>query len=177
MPSSMNPIGGTLDLSEHSDAAALGLGPSTIAEPVLKLDSGQIAQLRFLAEITYPFEACGVLIGESSERAVSVCQVLQTTNLSDYGTRDRYVMDPEDFLVADRMARLHGREIVGIWHSHPNHPVEPSKIDLAGAWAGYSYVIVAVDALGDTVVGSWRLRGDGLVRQRLQIGAAVSEGC
>ncbi len=135
----------------------------------LRVKTSQIQELRYLADITYPFEACGMLIGKMHAQNVEVSAVLQAHNLSENGTRDRYVLDPEDFLTAEQCARSQQMEIVGIWHSHPNHPAEPSTRDLESAWHGYSYVIVSVDALGDTVVRSWRLRGSRLVAEQIEV--------
>lgn len=78
-------------------------------------------------------------------------------NLNHERPHDRYDLDPAGFLAADREARSAGLEIVGIWHSHPDHPARPSATDLAGAWEGWSYVIVAVTADGAGELRSWRL--------------------
>ena len=142
----------------------------------LRVELQQIQQLRYLADMTYPFEACGMLIGNMHPQRVEVAAVLQARNLSQNGARDRYVLDPEDFLTAERAARAKRMEIVGIWHSHPNHPAEPSTRDLESAWHGYSYVIVSVDALGDTVVRSWRLRGSRLMAEQIEVVAASDQG-
>lgn len=143
----------------------------------LRLLPEQLAQLRFLAEMSYPFEACGLLVGTLGAGGRNrVRQVFQTRNVCEFGkARRRYVMDPGDFLAADRVAREQEQEIIGIWHSHPNCPAEPSAADLESAWSGYSYVIVSVDALGDTVVRSWRLNAAGRWR-REQIETVGVEG-
>lgn len=127
----------------------------------LRLRSEHRTQLRFLAELSYPFEACGLLVGVAHGRLKAVRQIFQTRNVSEFGTaRRRYVMDPLDLLATDRVARRQGQQILGVWHSHPNCSVEPSAVDRQSAWEGYSYVIVSVDALGDTGVGCWRLAGE-----------------
>ncbi len=154
-----------------SRAIGGGLKPINAYEAGTKLrvEPRQIRQLRYLAEMSYPFEACGMLVGKTHSQRISVSRVLQAGNLSENGKLDRYVLDPEDFLTAERCAREQQMEIVGIWHSHPNHPAEPSTKDLEAAWHGYSYVIVSVDALGDTVVRSWRLRGSRLVAEPIEV--------
>ncbi|MGH8508908.1 MAG: Mov34/MPN/PAD-1 family protein, partial [Gammaproteobacteria bacterium] len=57
---------------------------------------------------------------------------------------------------ADRDARARGLEIVGVWHSHPDHPAEPSETDRAAAWEGWSYLIVSVARDGINAIRSWR---------------------
>lgn len=139
------------------------------AETRLLITPRQTARLRYLAEMSYPFEACGLLVGKLEEQRVRVEEVLQARNLTQHAARERYVLDPEDFLTAERCARERGLRIVGIWHSHPNHPAEPSVRDLKAAWHGYSYMIISVDALGDTVVRSWRLEGSHLAPEPIEI--------
>ena len=81
---------------------------------------------------------------------------------------DRFELDPRDLLSADLAARAEGREIVGIWHSHPDHPAEPSETDRLAAWPGWSYLIVQVTAQGAGAMRSWRLVGDRFVEEALQ---------
>lgn len=142
-------------------AAGLMWRETKVTRGGLRLRVQHDADLRRLAEISYPFEACGLLIGNSvgADDGSQVEQVVHALNLHPTRAQDRYLLDPEDFLATDCAARSQGLEIVGIWHSHPNSTAEPSIIDLEAAWQGYSYVIVAVDALGHSALRSWRLAG------------------
>ena len=118
-------------------------------------------RLNALAQQGYPHETCGLLLGvrRGDERVVS--QVHRARNLNVERAQDRYELDPEDFLAADREARAAGLDIVGIWHSHPDHPARPSATDRDGAWPEWSYIIVSVSREGVEEVRSWRLnRGD-----------------
>lgn len=158
-----------------------GVSPNVISPKVptrLLFCPEQIEQLRFLAEMSYPFEACGVLVGRKVGSEISVLQIFQTRNLGERhlgknGALGRYTVDPEEFLAAEREAREQGLAVVGIWHSHPNHSAEPSAADREQAWADTSYVIVSVDALGKTVVRSWRRQGDGMVEEIIEKHRAV----
>jgi proteasome lid subunit RPN8/RPN11 len=116
----------------------------------------------------YPCETCGLLLGVRTGNAVEVKEVVQARNLNRERTRDRYELDPEDFLAADARARRLGIEIVGIWHSHPDHPACPSATDRTGAWAGWSYVIVSVGADGVQAYRSWRLNDDQFVEEGIE---------
>ncbi|MEM7355468.1 MAG: M67 family metallopeptidase, partial [Acidobacteriota bacterium] len=100
-------------------------------------------ELARLVEASYPFEACGVMVGRTEAERVLVEDIFQARNLNVERARDRFLLDPQDFLAADKAARARGLDIVGIWHSHPDHPARPSITDLEAAWEGYSYLIIS----------------------------------
>ena len=123
----------------------------------LCLPSHLRSRLVCLVEAAYPFEACGVMVGLADPRQVSVTDVFHARNLNVERARDRFLLDPDDYMAADRAARERGLDIVGIWHSHPDHPARPSITDLEAAWEGYSYLIISTSAAGSNVFRSWRL--------------------
>jgi len=92
------------------------------------------------AEEGYPFEICGVLIGKGNK----IETFRECRNLNTERARDRYELDPLSFNEADNWARENGMEIVGIYHSHPDHPSLPSETDRQRAWPGWIYLIVSV---------------------------------
>lgn len=95
------------------------------------------------AEATYPHECCGVLVGRTDGGRIAV-EAHRTGNLNTVRAHDRFELDPRDYMRIDREAHTRGLDIIGIYHSHPDHPAQPSATDLAAAWEGYSYVIVSV---------------------------------
>lgn len=107
----------------------------------------------------YPRETCGLLLGLNEGSETRVLEVRQAKNLNTQRAGDRYKLDPGDHLRAEQAARDSGLEIVGVWHSHPDHPAEPSETDRAAAWEGWSYAILAVSAAGVLDIRSWRLFG------------------
>ena len=107
----------------------------------------------------YPRETCGLLLGVRMGDEHAVTEVRRARNLNVERAEDRYELDPDDFLAADREARAAGLDIVGIWHSHPDHPARPSATDRDGAWPGWSYLIVSVGREGVGEIRSWRLNG------------------
>jgi proteasome lid subunit RPN8/RPN11 len=133
----------------------------------LVLCPGHRSRLEHLAEISYPFEACGVLAGALQPKDLDpddvIVQAVWSARNVGSRVRDRFRLDPEDFLAADRQARARGMQIVGIWHSHPNKPPVPSPLDLAEAWEAYSYLILGIDPRGRVDFRSWR-RGAGADR-------------
>lgn len=127
----------------------------------LRLDEPGRAILRRWARDAYPQEACGLLIGRPREDGGwSVDEVRRARNLEPERTGDRYVLDPEAFLAADRDARAAGVEIVGFWHSHPDSPAVPSETDRRAAWTGYAYVIVSVRGGRPRAIRVWTLADD-----------------
>jgi proteasome lid subunit RPN8/RPN11 len=108
----------------------------------------------------YPEEGCGVLIGRDEGEARRALEARSLGNALEDSRGNRYLISPEQLLAADRDARALGLEVVGFFHSHPDHPARPSAYDLEHAWPYYSYVIVSVS--GGRVVDTtcWRLRED-----------------
>jgi proteasome lid subunit RPN8/RPN11 len=124
--------------------------------------------LRAAVQAGYPRETCGLLIGRQDGGGTTVREVIRARNLCTARASDRYELDPKDFLAADREARAAGLEIVGIWHSHPDHPARPSETDRAGAWQGWSYLIASVTRDGVGELRSWRLRGDDFEEEHIR---------
>lgn len=112
------------------------------------------------AAVSYPEECCGVLIGRCQSGATFVERVLSVGNAREEGRGNRYLIDPETVLAAHKEARALGLEVVGYYHSHPDHPAEPSGLDRESAWPGVSYLIVSVAQRKVVGTRSWRLNED-----------------
>ena len=139
-----------------------------LAATRLHLPTALRRDLAGLVEASYPFEACGVMVGRADAEQVIVEGIFHARNLNVERARDRFLLDPQDFMAADRAARDQGLDIVGIWHSHPDHPARPSITDLEAAWEGYSYLIIATNVCGTNDFRSWRLRDGRFVEEALQ---------
>jgi proteasome lid subunit RPN8/RPN11 len=81
-------------------------------------------------------------------------------NVTEEGPRRRFLVSPREYQQAEARARQFGAELVGFYHSHPDHPARPSQYDLDHAWPNLSYVIVSVQAGEPRDLTSWRLRPD-----------------
>lgn len=136
---------------------------------IMRLPSAIKAELEKRVVEGYPYETCGVVTGRQIEGEVHVAGMIQASNLNRERANDRYELDPADFLAADQQARAEGIEIVGIWHSHPDHPARPSETDRNAAWEGYSYLIASVICDGIADLRSWRLEGTEFVEEDLLI--------
>lgn len=93
------------------------------------------------SESGYPYEICGVLIGNGSE----IATFKECKNLNTQRARDRYELDPLSFNEADGWAREREMNIMGIYHSHPDHPSLPSETDRVRAWPEWIYLIVSIN--------------------------------
>lgn len=134
----------------------------------LRLPCALQARLQDWARAGYPSETCGILIGRCGDEDVRVEEVLAARNLNVERARDRYELDPAALLAADEAARDRGLEIVGVWHSHPDHPAVPSATDREQAWRGWSYAIVSVSRGGVEELRSWRLTGTDFVEEMIR---------
>jgi proteasome lid subunit RPN8/RPN11 len=112
--------------------------------------------IRRHGEETYPHECCGALVG----RGGSVKATVPLPNTTEEGPRRRFLVRPSDYRLAEDRANELGGELMGFYHSHPDHPARPSQFDLDHAWPTFAYVIVAVASgrSGDMTV--WWLRDD-----------------
>jgi proteasome lid subunit RPN8/RPN11 len=134
----------------------------------LRLSADLRRMLETWAREGYPNERCGLLLGRMNGSLSEVREVLLARNVNVSRARDRYELDPEDFIRADAQARAAEMEIVGIWHTHPDHPARPSQTDRENAWCGWSYVILSVGSGGVNGIRSWRLDGAEFVEEDLE---------
>ncbi len=134
----------------------------------LRLDDATIAEINARARAVYPHEACGLLVGREGGARTLVERVVSCRTLAVDRLADRYVLDPDDFRAADEAARREGLDIVGIWHTHPDHPARPSETDLEAAWQGYSYLIVSVPSTGVTERRAWRLEDERFIEEEIE---------
>jgi len=113
---------------------------------MLKLTEQIYNAIRHHGEETYPHECCGVLLGRSADGANEVEDAIRAGNTRTDSAHNRYNIAPQELIRIQRQARDRGLDIVGFYHSHPDHPAQWSKTDFAEAhWLGCSYVITAVE--------------------------------
>ena len=89
-----------------------------------------------------------------------VASTVPLPNTTEEGPRRRFLVRPGDYQQAEQAATAAGRELLGFYHSHPDHPAQPSQYDLDHAWPSFSYVIVSVMAGEPADLRSWTLRED-----------------
>jgi proteasome lid subunit RPN8/RPN11 len=129
---------------------------------MLKITQPDLDSLRRHGEETYPHECCGVLLGRIEGETRTVEAVVGAGNTRTDSPHNRYHIDPKELVVAQRRAREQGLDIVGFYHSHPDHPARWSATDLAEAhWYGCSYVITGVEKGRAAATNSFVLLGAG----------------
>jgi proteasome lid subunit RPN8/RPN11 len=114
-----------------------------MSSPRLTITSGVDAAIRIHGQETYPHECCGALIGRDG----FVTAIVALPNTTEEGPRRRFMVRPSDYQLAERRATELGGELLGFYHSHPDHPARPSQYDLDHAWPTFAYIIVAVAGL------------------------------
>ncbi|MDR2443832.1 MAG: M67 family metallopeptidase [Deltaproteobacteria bacterium] len=131
---------------------------------MLRIESLCLKAIKEDAASNYPDEGCGLLLGsDGPEKEIGrmVKEFFPTPNRwEDEEKRRRFSITASDFLAAEIKAQERGLEIIGIYHSHPDHKPIPSDYDLEKAWPFYSYLIVEVVKGQIGSMASWRLLGD-----------------
>jgi len=142
------------------------------AAPTLKMSTEIAQKIRQHGAETYPHECCGALLGRDevegdSTSAVGVQLPLREilalfplVNRRDDSPHNRFSVTAEDVRDAEKAAREKKLDVVGWYHSHPDHPARPSQYDREHAWPWYSYVIVSVAGGKPQEMTSWRLSDD-----------------
>jgi len=123
----------------------------------LRLAAHLIEEIRGQGERAYPSECCGILAGRLDRDGVK--EVARLAPAVNRRTDDphRYLIAPDDLRRLELELRTQGLEIVGYYHSHPDHPARPSAFDTEHAWPWYSYLIVRIDRGRGADLASWVL--------------------
>jgi proteasome lid subunit RPN8/RPN11 len=126
----------------------------------LRLAAHLIEEIRGHGEGAYPSECCGILAGRLDRDGVK--KVARLAPAVNRRTDDphRYLIAPDDLRRLELELRTQGLEVVGYYHSHPDHPAAPSAFDAEHAWPWYSYLIVRIDGGRGAEVASWLLDDD-----------------
>jgi proteasome lid subunit RPN8/RPN11 len=142
----------------------------------LRLSHEQCECIRQHGARDYPSECCGVLLGKADGAVKQVREVVVLKNLrrdpgraqellplddsSREAGRNRFLIDPLEQLRVEKDARARGLDVVGYYHSHPDHPARPSNYDRELAWPRYSYVIISIQRGAPKDLTSWVLTED-----------------
>jgi proteasome lid subunit RPN8/RPN11 len=143
---------------------------------MLKLSQSYYDSLRQHGEETYPCECCGVLLGQMDGDTRVVTSVARCGNTRTDSPQNRYNIDPKELVRIQREGRGRGEDIIGFYHSHPDHPAQWSSTDLAEAhWFGCSYVITSVEKGKAVLTNAFELTGfdeneKKLVDEKIELG-------
>jgi proteasome lid subunit RPN8/RPN11 len=142
----------------------------------LRIGNSQLEAIHRHGAEDYPNECCGVLLGKADGASKEVSEVVPLRNLrhdparaqellpvDDPGSeteRNRFLIDPLEQLRVEKDARARGLDVLGYYHSHPDHPARPSNYDREHAWPSYSYVILSLERGEPKELTCWRLAED-----------------
>jgi proteasome lid subunit RPN8/RPN11 len=142
------------------------------AAPTLKMSTEVAQKIRQHGAETYPHECCGALLGRDRVDGDSttaggvqlpireILALFPLVNRRDDSPHNRFSVTAEDVRDAEKAAQEKKLDVVGWYHSHPDHPARPSQYDREHAWPWYSYVIVSVAGGKPEEMTSWRLSDD-----------------
>lgn len=129
--------------------------------PELKIKGDVLLQIHLHGEQAYPEEGAGLMLGSDDNGKRAVLAILPLTNSREEAARHhRYLITAQDMISAEQEAMRLGLDIVGIFHSHPDHPNRPSEFDREWALPWFSYLITSVQAGKAAGSRSWRLQED-----------------
>ncbi len=142
----------------------------------LRLNKAYSDAIRAHGSRDYPSECCGMMLGKAEGDEKTVTEIVALRNLrhdpnraqeilplGDPGKeteKNRFLIDPLDQLRVEKDARKRGLDVLGYYHSHPDHPARPSNYDRDHAWPWYSYVIIAIERGTPKELTSWVLAED-----------------
>lgn len=122
----------------------------------LEIDTEALQKMHNHAEADYPNECCGFFYGlEEEVRQVRIVRKVENAKEGDQS--DRFQIDPLDYQEAEKYAIDHDLDLLGVYHSHPDHPAEPSEHDRSVAMPWFSYIIISVNDGEAVSTRSWQL--------------------
>jgi proteasome lid subunit RPN8/RPN11 len=128
---------------------------------MLKISQEILSQVHAHGEASYPEEGAGLLLGSVDGQTKQVARLLTFANAREASARhNRYLLTAQDYLNGEQEADRLGLEVLGVFHSHPDHPNQPSEFDREWAMPWLSYLITSVEAGKAIGSRSWLLSED-----------------
>ncbi len=127
----------------------------------VKLNPAQMAAIARHGEQAYPYEGCGLLLGRTVDGHKIVEEILPVENARESNAQhNRYLIPPNAVLKGEQLATQKGFDVIGFFHSHPDHPERPSDFDREHAWPWYAYLITSVQQGRAITTAAWTLAED-----------------
>ena len=136
-----------------------------MSKPLIFSESALTNMLMDLKD-AFPNEGCGFLFGTDSVKR-EIVEAQKVINSKEGDQRRRFEINPTDYMKAERYADENNFKLIGIYHSHPNHPAKPSEHDLKQAFPYFSYVIVSVMNGDIANITSWQLDENGKFKEEI----------
>jgi proteasome lid subunit RPN8/RPN11 len=126
----------------------------------IKIGAGDVGNIHEHAKVTYPEECSGVIVGMNTGEMKVVVDVWRAENTHEDERSRRFLIDPLVYMKLEQQANERDMDVLGIYHSHPDHPAEPSEYDREHAWPNFSYIIASVGSEQVEDMRSWVLKDD-----------------
>jgi proteasome lid subunit RPN8/RPN11 len=124
----------------------------------IQLSAEHLAAIARHGEHAYPYEGCGLLLGRQVDGCKVVAEIIAVDNARESEAQhNRYLISPDEVVKGERLARQKGMDIIGFFHSHPDHPARPSDFDREHAWPWYTYLITSVQGGHAVKTTAWSL--------------------
>ncbi len=127
---------------------------------MIRINKNNLESIKSHLEYCYPEEGCCILIGVIENDVKIIKEIAVVKNIAIDNRKRRYIIDPLEYSRIEKAARGNGMEIIGIAHSHPEHPSIPSDFDKQNSWPFFSYLIISVKSGKSDSVNSWVLKDD-----------------
>ena len=124
---------------------------------MIRLSKKIVDKIEYHAEQTYPEECCGMMLGFNENGFHSIEEVIRIDNSQDENRRRRFFITPEQYRQAEQLAREWKMDLLGFYHSHPDHPAAPSAFDTDHALPWFTYIIVSVGQGKAAAMTAWLL--------------------
>ena len=127
----------------------------------LEIPQDILTRIHTHGEASYPEEGAGLILGTFSDNDRQIHTIVPLVNAREDNARhNRYLITPQDMLEGENMAARLGLDVIGIFHSHPDHPNRPSEFDREWAMPWFSYIITSVENGRAVESRAWRLTDD-----------------
>ena len=117
---------------------------------MITISKTHLSEIHTQAKDAYPEECCGAMLGKVSTDGKVVSEIIMLENEWDgsdgFTKHRRFQITPKDYMLLEKKARAEKLDLIGFYHTHPDHPAIPSETDLSYAWPVFSYVILSVQS-------------------------------
>ena len=126
----------------------------------IRITAKQMDEIKSHLESCYPEEGCCLLLGIVENGTKILKEVFLVKNTAPDSRKRRYFIDPLEYSKIEKQAENKKFVVIGIAHSHPEHPARPSNFDLDHSWPFFSYLIISVKSGKSKTIKSWELKED-----------------
>ncbi|MDE3057088.1 MAG: M67 family metallopeptidase [Bacteroidota bacterium] len=124
---------------------------------MIRIKENLIRQIEKHGEKTYPEECCGIMLGKMNGRIHEIEQIVELENTQEENRRRRFLISPDQYMKAEKIATEKKLELLGFYHSHPDHPAIPSAFDTEHALPWFAYIITSVENGKAVRTTAWQL--------------------